>query len=65
MTNPFDWKGKPSIIANDRAFKAMNGKSQSQHSIEALQKVYAKGINTGSIHNTDPKTFEQVHRRKK
>ena len=71
MTSPFDWKGKPSIIAKDRAFRSLNGKSQSQHSTQGLQKVYAKGINSGTIFINEKsdlgttEAFNRIHRRKK
>ena len=72
MTSPFDWKGKPSVIANDRKFKPLKtGKTRSQTSTDGLQKVYAKGINSGTVfinEKTDLGTteaFNRIHRRKK
>ena len=74
MTSPFDWKGKPSVVANDRKFKPLkNGKTRSQTSTEGLQKVYARGVNSGTVlglskdqdlgHQTE--MFNKIHRRKK
>ncbi len=74
MTNPFDWKGKPSVVAEDKAFKPLKtGKTRSQTSTEGLQKVYARGVNSGTVlglskdqdlgHQTE--MFNKIHRRKK
>ena len=72
MTSPFDWKGKPSVVANDKHFKLLkNGKTRSQTSSEGLQKVYAKGINSGTIFMNEKsdlgttEAFNRIHRRKK
>ncbi len=74
MTSPFDWKGKPSVVAEDKAFKPLKtGKTRSQTSTEGLQKVYARGVNSGTVlglskdqdlgHQTE--MFNKIHRRKK
>ena len=72
MTSPFDWKGKPSVIANDRKFKPLKtGKTRSQTSTDGLQKVYAKGINSGTVFINEKsdlgttEAFNRIHGRKK
>lgn len=74
MTSPFDWQGKPSVVANDRKFKPLkNGKTRSQTSTEGLQKVYARGINSGTVVGISKtqdlaqqtEAFNRIHRRKK
>lgn len=72
MTNPFDWKGKPSVVAEDKAFKPLKtGKTRSQTSTEGLQKVYAKGVNSGTIFINEKsnlgttEAFNRIHRKKK
>ena len=72
MTNAFDWKGKPSIVANDMKFRAhKNGKSRSQIATEVVQKAYDKGSNVGTIFINEKsdlgttEAFNRIHRRKK
>ena len=71
MTSPFDWKGKPSIIANDIMFKSFNGKTRNQIYTETVQKSYDRGANIGTILISDKtedglsEAFERIHRRKK
>ena len=72
MTNPFDWKGKPSVVAEDKQFKPLKtGKTRSQTSTEGLQKVYAKGVNSGTIFINEKsdlgttEAFNRIHRKKK
>jgi hypothetical protein len=72
MTSPFDWKGKPSVVANDQNFKAhKNGKTRSQISTEGLQKVYDRGVNSATIFISKKsdlgttEAFNRIHRRKK
>jgi hypothetical protein len=72
MTNPFDWKGKPSVFAKDKEFKPLkNGKTRSQTSSEGLQKVYDKGINSATVLISDKteggmsEAFKRIHRREK
>ncbi len=73
MTSPFDWKGKPSIIANDVLFKAHKGGKSIEHiRRESVQKVYDRGVNHGTIVGVNDKTegglseeFKRIHRRKK
>ena len=73
MTSPFDWKGKPSIIANDVLFKAHKGGRSIGHiRSESVQKVYDRGVNHGTILGLNEttegglsETFERIHRRKK
>lgn len=73
MTSPFDWKGKPSIVVNDQNFKAhKGGRSRSQIAQEVVQKVYARGINHGTVLGVSEKTegglteeFKRIHGRKK
>lgn len=71
MTNPFDWKGKPSIFANDKHFKGHAGRTRSQIATDVLQKVYDKGVNSATIfinEKSDTGTteaFNRIHRREK
>ena len=74
MTSPFDWKGKPSVVASDKKFKPLkNGKTRSQTSTEGLQKVYARGVNSGTVLGLSKdqdlgyqtEMFNKIHRRKK
>ena len=72
MTNPFDWKGKPSVFAKDKEFKPLkSGKTRSQVATDVLQKVYDRGINSATIFISEKsdlgttEAFERIHRRKK
>lgn len=72
MTSPFDWKGKPSVVANDKKFKPLkNGKTRSQVASEGLQKVYDRGVNSATIFINEKsnlgttEAFNNIHRRKK
>lgn len=50
MTSPFDWKGKPSIFANDRHFRANSkGMTLSQQATKVVDRMYAKGVNHGTM----------------
>lgn len=52
MTSPFDWKGKPSIFADDLGMKVRttDGKSMSQVRSETIaRKTKATGRNPGTI----------------
>ena len=71
MTSPFDWRGKPSVVANDKNFKPLkNGKTRSQTSTEGLQKVYDRGVNSATIFINEKselgttETFNKIHRKK-
>ena len=69
MTSPFDWKGKPSMVVNDQNFKAhRGGKSRQQIAQEVVQKVYARGVNHGTVLGISDKTegglsesFRRIH----
>lgn len=51
MTSPFDWKGKPSIFSKDKQFTpTKDGKVRSVVASETVEKVYAQGINHGTMH---------------
>jgi hypothetical protein len=72
MTNPFDWKGKPSMFAKDKEFKPLKGgKTRSQVATDVLQKVYDKGINSATIFISEKsdlgttEAFNRIHRGKK
>jgi hypothetical protein len=53
MTSPFDWKGKPSMFSKDTKFTpTKDGKVRSEVAAQTVEKVYAKGINHGTVKET-------------
>ena len=51
MTSPFNWQGQPSIFSQDKSFTpTKQGKVRSAVAAESVEKVYAKGVNHGTMH---------------
>lgn len=65
MTSPFDWKGKPSIFANDLAVKVRtaDGKSMSQVRSETIaRKTKAMGRSPGTIKGLSKKADKALRK---